>query len=391
MSFETIFLVIAALVPAIILGAYVYKKDRVEKEPPLLLCALFLSGIAIIPFVILVSSGLSGLFESMFIPFAEETGFGYELNRYLFSLYIACDTFIGVALVEEGFKWLALLLITRKSKHFNSLFDGVVYAVFVSLGFAATENVMYVLKNGFENAAARAVTAVPGHVFDAVIMGYFYSLWKIYSTADKYETKLQIQNPGTKEALSGKKYLGLSILMPVLAHGFYDYCCFMNGTRYLAMFLIFLVALYIYCFGKIMKMSKDDASITRLAKKLFEECHPETVISPEGNAEIPVGDNPSELNTQARLYTLANGSTFVGVLENGQPQGYGVYTHANGSKYEGFYKNGLFHGNGTLISADGSCYSGEWKESKMHGKGTFTLPNGTVYSGTWNEGNFIGK
>lgn len=270
MSFETIILVITALLPAIILGIYVYKKDRVEKEPILLLAGLFLSGIAIIPFVIVFSTFITGFIDGMF-------DFGYELNGFLYALYNAFDAFVAVALVEEGFKWLALIIITSRSKHFNCLFDGIIYAVFVSLGFAAAENVIYVMGYGWPTALLRAVTAVPGHVFDAVIMGYFYSLWKIFSIADKHETLLQLQKPGTKEVISGRKYLGLSILMPILAHGFYDYCCFMDGAKYTVIFLVFLISLYVYCFSKIIKMSKSDGSVKRLAKKLMEETHPEAV------------------------------------------------------------------------------------------------------------------
>ncbi|MBQ9922545.1 MAG: PrsW family intramembrane metalloprotease [Clostridia bacterium] len=392
MSFETIILVITALVPAIALGAYVYIKDRAEKEPVPLLIGLFLSGIAIIPFVLLVSGPLSALIEGIFIPFATETEAGYELNNFLFIIYTAFDTFIGVALVEEGFKWLALLLITKKSKNFNSLFDGVIYAVFVSLGFAAAENVMYVLQNGMGNAVMRAVTAVPGHVFDAVIMGYFYSLWKIYSTADRYETTLQLQNPSAKEAISGKKYLGMSILMPVLAHGFYDFCCFMNGVQYLVIFIVFLVFLYIYCFSKINSMSKNDVSITRLAKKLFGQYHPEAVISAVGTPETAPQGAETETGSTPLRYAMPNGDVFVGNLdESSRPQGYGIYILSNGSKYEGFFQNGLFHGKGTLTKPDGSFYRGEWQDCKMHGSGIMTTSDGKVYSGTWNMGTFVGK
>ena len=64
----------------------------------------------------------------------QSTGFG----RILYALF---TNFIATALVEEGFKWIALHLATIKISEFDSLFDGVVYGAFVSLGFAALENV----------------------------------------------------------------------------------------------------------------------------------------------------------------------------------------------------------------------------------------------------------
>ncbi len=70
--------------------------------------------------------------------------------------------FVVVALSEEGFKYLLLKKRTWYSSEFNCQFDGVVYAVFVALGFALWENISYVLMYGLGTAAIRAVTAVPG-------------------------------------------------------------------------------------------------------------------------------------------------------------------------------------------------------------------------------------
>ena len=86
--------------------------------------------------------------------------------------------FIVVALSEEGFKYLLLKKRTWYSGEFNCQFDGIVYAVFVALGFALWENISYVLMYGLGTAAVRAVTAVPGHACFGVFMGAFYGLAK---------------------------------------------------------------------------------------------------------------------------------------------------------------------------------------------------------------------
>jgi hypothetical protein len=46
--------------------------------------------------------------------------------------------------------------------YFSQKFDGIVYAVFVSMGFAAIENIMYVFDYGYQTGLVRAFTAVPG-------------------------------------------------------------------------------------------------------------------------------------------------------------------------------------------------------------------------------------
>ena len=80
-------------------------------------------------------------------------------------------TAIFVGLIEEGSKFFFLYRFTWKDKAFNYRFDGIVYAVFVSLGFAALENVFYVFNYGTGVALQRALLTIPGHMSFAVYMG----------------------------------------------------------------------------------------------------------------------------------------------------------------------------------------------------------------------------
>ncbi len=279
MSLNDILLVCAALLPAIALCIYVFKKDRVEKEPiGLLLGLLLLGGLICFP-AAEVEGGLIDLLDSIFSPYMVE----YEGKFYLFGtaykLYNACKYFIGVALVEEGFKFLVLFIFTRKNKNFNSLFDGLIYAVFVSLGFAALENVFYVLEYGWINALVRAVMSVPGHMFFAVLMGYYYSHWHMHEKARQLELNLQkvglIKQKGLE--FSGKRYLVLGLLIPVLAHGWYDYCCTIETIIATISLYAFLIFLYIYCFKKIKSMSKGDMEDTVYSTIMLLEKYPHLI------------------------------------------------------------------------------------------------------------------
>lgn len=272
-------LVIAALLPAIILCVYVFKKDRAEKEPIGLLIKLCVLGVlCCFPAAYFEGHIIDGI-DALFSVFTYVDAAGAEaLPKNIFYVYHFFKFFAGVALVEEGFKWLALLYATRKNKEFNSLFDGLIYAIFVSVGFAAFENVLYVLEHGWVNAIVRGVLSVPGHMFFAVLMGYHYSFWHIAEKAGFMEATLQREGviPAGK-LISGRKNMVLSIVMPVLAHGLYDYCCALGSGLGTIIFLVFVIGLYIHCFKKIRKMSVADAPEERYVNLLLLKKYPQLI------------------------------------------------------------------------------------------------------------------
>jgi len=266
-------LVIAALLPAILLCVYVYKKDRVEKEPPALLLKLLLFGV--------ITCAPAGVIEEMIIGFIDSVfkveEASYVLPKNTFYVYNALKYFIGVALVEEGLKYLFLLIGTKNHKDFDNFFDGLIYSVFVSLGFAALENVMYVTQYGFGNAVMRGILSVPGHMFFAVMMGYYYSLGSIVRRACDYEEALLKKGLVFRRnnRLSYKKYGYYCVIVPTLAHGLYDFCCTVGETWATLLLVAFVIFMYIHCFGRIKKMSKQDAPINSYAKALLIRLYPE--------------------------------------------------------------------------------------------------------------------
>tara|TARA_B100000963_G_C22549070_1_gene635897 strand:- start:272 stop:928 length:657 start_codon:yes stop_codon:yes gene_type:complete len=150
--------IILAILPPILIAYYIYKKDVYEKEPKKLIFGCFLFGcVAILP--------------ALFIELALENSF---TNIFLLS-------FFGIALVEEGVKYLFLKGYVYNKKDFNEPMDGIVYAVMISLGFAMVENVMYVVNRpGMELTVAisRMFTAIPLHAVCGVILGYYVGLAK---------------------------------------------------------------------------------------------------------------------------------------------------------------------------------------------------------------------
>ena len=281
-------LIVAALLPAIVLCIYVYKKDRREKEPLHLLLFLFLAGVACCYPASLIETVLIDIIESFFTIHKTDDGTLY-MAKQAFYIYNFLKYFIGVALVEEFLKWIALVNISKNNKNYNSLFDGMIYAIFVSLGFAALENVMYVIENGWYVAMLRAFLSVPGHMFFAVMMGYHYSLWNIYDKAAQMETELVNQGVISHviAPFSSKISRRNSLIIPVIVHGFYDFCCTINSILAIVVFYSFIIFLYVHCFKKIKQMSYIDAEDITYAKRLIVKKY-SNVIWDESNNSILV-------------------------------------------------------------------------------------------------------
>ena len=199
-------LLIAAFFPVAIFLIVIYRKDSV-KEPPGLLIKCFIWGCVItIPIVFIEAFvGSFNVFDS-------------ALQNTLY------DAFVVAAFVEECIKFLFLYLIVWKRREFDQHYDGIVYAVFVSLGFAFVENIMYVAEYGFSTAVLRAILSVPAHGLLGVCMGYFFALAKF--------------SPKNRSGL-----LILSLLIPVLLHGLYDFLLLYPGVSDNTglIFLLFIV------------------------------------------------------------------------------------------------------------------------------------------------------
>ncbi|MGQ1910550.1 PrsW family glutamic-type intramembrane protease [Marinifilum sp. RC60d5] len=100
--------------------------------------------------------------------------------------YVFCDAFLMAALGEETFKLLPVYILVCKNPNFNEQFDGIVYAVFVSLGFALAENIMYVFLNEINAGIAKVFAAIPAHAMFGIMMGYYLGLAKFSKKTYSY-------------------------------------------------------------------------------------------------------------------------------------------------------------------------------------------------------------
>ncbi|MCD4683918.1 MAG: PrsW family intramembrane metalloprotease [Bacteroidales bacterium] len=214
-------LLVLSIAPVIIILVYIYIRDKYEKEPwGLLLKALLVGALTTIP-ILLVEIWLK------------------KYIIYFTGLHAAAyNAFIVAAFTEELFKFLALYYLIWRNKEFNEKFDGIVYAVFISLGFALVENIMYVFEYGQSTGIMRALTAVPAHAIFGITMGYYFGL-------AKFTEKNRTSN------------LVSALLIPIILHGIYDFILMSQHQMYLLIFIPFIFYLWRSGFKKMKILSNN--------------------------------------------------------------------------------------------------------------------------------------
>ena len=218
-------LLLLSIAPAMIIIVFIYLKDKFEKEPIHFLFKNFLMGAF---FSILVTL-LLGTLLSNFL----------QLNdaKSIFQQFI--KAFIVVALVEEFSKYIIVKYYAQKNKEFNEPFDGIVYAVMVSIGFAALENILYVFQYGVSTGIIRAFTAVPAHATFGILMGYFMGKAKFSNHRVYYNI--------------------LGLTMATLFHGAYDFFLFINFVPGIAVGAFVSLIIGIVLSKKAIKKHQEDS------------------------------------------------------------------------------------------------------------------------------------
>jgi RsiW-degrading membrane proteinase PrsW (M82 family) len=193
-------LLAVAIAPAIALGLFFYLRDRFRKEPLWQLVVTFLLGA-----LILIPAAITSVLLQRLTGWTSSTSRLPELFA---------GALVVVGLVEEGWKFIVVRVYAYAQPDFDEPYDGIIYAVAASLGFATVENILYVLGGGIGVGVLRALLAVPGHAFYAVLMGFFLGEAKFARTR-------------LRAALHQAAGLGLA----VLAHGLYDFMVFAVDER----------------------------------------------------------------------------------------------------------------------------------------------------------------
>lgn len=205
----------ASIAPGIALLSYFYLKDRYQTEPLHIVIKTFIFGILLVFPVMVLQYGLQ-----------EEIEFG-TLGK----------AFIIAGLIEEFFKWFIVYYTVYKHMDFDDPYDGIVYSVAVSLGFATLENFFYLYSFGIQEALMRALLPVSSHALFGVTMGY-------YLGRAKFE----------KSASAGKLLMFYSIVIPAVLHGLYDFILLSTKNHYLWIISPFMAILWLTSLRRIRKV-----------------------------------------------------------------------------------------------------------------------------------------
>lgn len=227
------YILLLAFIPIFVIALYIYKRDVYKKEPLKELCKAFCGGIASAVVVILINQLL------------DLSGIDLESN-------VVLRAFISAGLIEECVKFFFVYKLFWRNPHFDERFDGIVYAVFVSLGFAFVENVLYIYQdvtNAVHIAYARAFFAVPAHTLFAIAMGAGLGIAKF-----------------SNKAATAKMVGGL--ISAILIHGTYDFLLMYAeeleavnesfSAFIVLLFYVFVAIMWIMGFKRMKALSEED-------------------------------------------------------------------------------------------------------------------------------------
>ena len=205
-------LIIIAVLPALILLGFIYMRDRKEKPPVKLM-------------VLLLALGAGTIIPAAIAEFIGQLIVAQTDTDHQTMLLVLCFLVIGI--VEELGKYLVTVCTTWKSREFQHSYDGVIYMVCASLGFAILENILYVASGGIGTGILRAFTAIPLHCTVGVIMGALYAKGREAAYA------------GDRVGMIG--FMAWAYIVPVFIHGLYDYLVMAASYGYISEAWVFLI------------------------------------------------------------------------------------------------------------------------------------------------------
>ena len=211
-------LLIAPIVlPILFWAGYHYYKDRHLPEPIGHLVLAFMLGA--------LAAGVS---QSLYIglePLGLRFDAGYLAETNTLGLLAYCLLAIGP--IEELSKLLFFVLIIIRFEEFDEPLDGIIYASFVGLGYAAIENWQYLDYLTPLEAAARGFASPVVHIVFASIWGYW--IGRAYAA---------------QESLLRAALIGF--VLAALLHGLYDFIVLLKPYSALPCAALLIVSVWVW-------------------------------------------------------------------------------------------------------------------------------------------------
>lgn len=199
-----------AIAPGLALLSFFYLRNQMATEPRNLVHA-FVYGAAL-------------TFPILFIQYVCQ-------EEHIFTNSIIQDVFF-TSMLEEFFKWFLLMLMIYHHVEFDDPYDGVLYGVALSLGFATVENILYLLSYGVETALMRALLPVSSHALFGVVMGFYLGKAKF------------------SQLKTERTWLLLALLIPMILHVFYNTVLLLPG-KWDYVIIPFMIFLWLFALRKV--------------------------------------------------------------------------------------------------------------------------------------------
>lgn len=229
-----------ALAPGLAIAFFIYSRDKYDREPLRNLVVSFMLGVASTLPAIVFQTSLQSVLNASF----STSSIAYYIV-FAFGL---------VAFSEEGSKFLMLRFYAYRQPAFNEPFDGIIYSVMVSMGFATFENIWYVLENGYATGFLRMFLSVPAHAAFGVLMGFHAGLAKF----DHHRPVLRLL---------------LGLLLAIGFHGGFDFFLFLQNNSEVTSYIPIGVLAFgaIVCYWIAMRLAWRAIRIHQnLSKEVFE-------------------------------------------------------------------------------------------------------------------------
>lgn len=209
--------IIPIAVPVLFWAAYHYHKDRLLPEPPGNLLLTFTLG--------MLAAGISAALYSGLgvIGLRFDAGHLADTNAWALLAY----TVLAIGPIEEIAKLLPFLVVVLRFRHLDEPMDGIIYASFIGLGFAAVENWQYLEYLTTLEAVARGFASPVIHILFASIWGHWVA----------------------RAHLAGRPILPSVIISTAVAsalHGIYDFIVILNPRFALPAAALMIVAIWIW-------------------------------------------------------------------------------------------------------------------------------------------------
>jgi len=231
------FLYLSTILPPILLGIIIWKSDRFQ-EPGEFLLASFLLGVSIILpldlLIMITEHHLAPLLGLDLEAYREWKAGGYKdegaiapIAEHVF------QSFFRAAFLEEGIKFALLIFFCVRLSDLNEPIDAIVYGAAIGLGYAAIENVGYLMSSNYDEAWSISMVKVRYyplimHMGFGVLMGFLLSQ-NLFEERSIFKRRLM---------------LIMSLALPVTFHGIYNY--YGTADIFPLLTLIFVIGVIYY-------------------------------------------------------------------------------------------------------------------------------------------------